>query len=296
MMEIRVLKYFLAVAREGNITKAAEILHITQPTLSRQLMQLEDELGAALFVRGKRKIILTEAGMLLKRRAEEIVSLSEKTELEISHQDNKVSGEIVLACGITEATKTMGQYIQKFKNIYPEVTFHVRNGNSDFIIENIDKGLVDIGFVLEPVNLEKLNFLKMNKVERYGILTKKNSFLAQKEYIMPEDLNGISLINTSRSETQNEFKKWMGSSYDQLHFAAISELTTTASILVSNNIGHAVVVEGSINYAANQELCFRPFYPELITTSLIVWKKYQSFSFTVSKFIDFLAKEIKENR
>ena len=134
-MEIRVLKYFLAVAREGNITKAAEILHITQPTLSRPLMQLDDELGAALFVRGKRKIILTEAGMLLKRRAEEIVSLSEKTELEISHQDNEVSGEIVLACGITEATKTMGQYIQKFKNIYPEVIFRVRNGNSDFIIE-----------------------------------------------------------------------------------------------------------------------------------------------------------------
>jgi len=295
-MEIRVLKYFLAVAREGNITKAAEILHITQPTLSRQLMQLEDELGAALFERGKRKIILTEAGMLLKRRAEEIISLSEKTEMEISYQDNEVSGDIVLACGITEATKTMGQYIQKFKSIYPDVSFHVRNGNSDFIIENIDNGLVDIGFVLEPVNLEKLNFLRMNKVERYGILTKKDSFLAQKEYIVPEDLKDVPLINTSRRETQNQFKKWMGSDYHQLNFVAISELTTTAAILVSNNIGHAIVVEGSINFAADEGLCFRPFYPELTTTSLIVWKKYQSFGFTVSKFIDFIEKEIKENR
>lgn len=295
-MEIRVLKYFLAVAREGNITKAAEILHITQPTLSRQLMQLEDELGAALFERGKRKIILTEAGMFLKRRAEEIISLSEKTEMEISYQDNEVSGDIDLACGITEATKTMGQYIQKFKSIYPDVSFHVRNGNSDFIIENIDNGLVDIGFVLEPVNLEKLNFLRMNKVERYGILTKKDSFLAQKEYIVPEDLKDVPLINTSRRETQNQFKKWMGSDYDQLIFVAVSELTTTAAILVSNNIGHAIVVEGSINFAADEGLCFRPFYPELTTTSLIVWKKYQSFGFTVSKFIDFLEKEIKENR
>lgn len=295
-MEIRVLKYFLAVAREGNITKAAEILHITQPTLSRQLMQLEDELGAALFERGKRKIILTEAGMLLKRRAEEIISLSEKTEMEISYQDNEVSGDIVLACGITEATKTMGQYIQKFKSIYPDVSFHVRNGNSDFIIENIDNGLVDIGFVLEPVNLEKLNFLRMNKVERYGILTKKDSFLAQKEYIVPEDLKDVPLINTSRRETQNQFKKWMGSDYHQLNFVAVSELTTTAAILVSNNIGHAIVVEGSINFAADEGLCFRPFYPELTTTSLIVWKKYQSFGFTVSKFIDFIEKEIKENR
>lgn len=296
-MEIRVLKYFLAVAREGNITKAAEILHITQPTLSRQLMQLEDELGAALFERGKRKIILTEEGMLLKRRAEEIISLSEKTEMEIGHQDNEVSGEIVLACGITEATKTMGQYIQKFKSIYPDVTFHVRNGNSDFIIENIDNGLIDIGFVLEPINLEKFNFLRMNKVERYGILTKKGSPLAQKEYIVPEDLKGIPLINTSRVETQNQFKKWIGSSnYHQLEFTAISELTTTAAILVSNNIGHAIVVEGSVNFAVDNDLCFKPFYPDLTTTSLIVWKKYQSFSFTVSKFIDFIEKEIKENR
>lgn len=296
-MEIRVLKYFLAVAREGNITKAAEILHITQPTLSRQLMQLEDELGAALFERGKRKIILTEEGMLLKRRAEEIISLSEKTEMEIGHQDNEVSGEIVLACGITEATKTMGQYIQKFKSIYPDVTFHVRNGNSDFIIENIDNGLIDIGFVLEPINLEKFNFLRMNKVERYGILTKKGSPLAQKEYIVPEDLKGIPLINTSRVETQNQFKKWIGSSnYHQLEFTAISELTTTAAILVSNKIGHAIVVEGSVNFAVDNDLCFKPFYPDLTTTSLIVWKKYQSFSFTVSKFIDFIEKEIKENR
>lgn len=296
IMEIRVLKYFLAVAREGNITKAADMLHITQPTLSRQLMQLEDELGAALFVRGKRKIILTEAGMLLKRRAEEIVSLSERTESEIGNQDNEVSGEIVLACGITEATNTMGEYIQKFKQLYPNVTFHVRNGNSDFIIESIENGLVDIGFVLEPVNLEKLNFLKMNKKEKYGILMKKDSPLSHKDYITCDNLKGIPLINTARIETQTQLKEWVGSDYNQLDFVAVSELTTIASILVSHNIGNAVVVEGSVNYAANQELCFKPFYPELTTTSLAVWKKYQSFNFTISKFIDFISKEIKENR
>lgn len=296
VMEIRVLKYFLAVAREGNITKAAEILHITQPTLSRQLMQLEDELGAALFVRGKRKIILTEAGMLLKRRAEEIVTLSEKTEFEIGHQNNEVSGEIVVACGLTEATKTMGQYIHKFTDIYPDVTFHVRNGNSDFIIENIDNGLVDIGFVLEPVNLEKLNFLKMNKIERYGLLTRNDSDLANKDFITVEDLKDVSLINTSRIETQNEFKKWIGKNDEELHVTAISELSTTASILVANNIGHAIVVEGSVNFAKDMSICFKPFYPELLTTSLMVWKKNQSSSYAVSKFIDFVSKEIKENR
>ena len=158
-MEIRVLKYFLTVAREGNITRAAELLHITQPTLSRQLMQLEDELGAVLFIRGKRKMVLTEEGMVLKRRAEEIIILSEKAELEVGSQSHDISGEIAIGCGVTEATQTMGKLIKKFSEIYPYVSFRIRNGNSDFILENIDNGLLDIGVVLEPVELEKLNFI-----------------------------------------------------------------------------------------------------------------------------------------
>mgnify|MGYP001852537485 FL=1 len=295
-MEIRVLKYFLAVAREGNITKAAEILHITQPTLSRQLMQLEDELGAALFIRGKRKMVLTDTGMLLKRRAEEIVSLSEKTELEISNQGNDVSGEIVLACGITEATNTMGKYIKKFKEMYPDVTFNMRNGNTDFIVEAIDNGLVDIGFIIEPVDLEKLNFLRMNKLETWGILMNKDAPLASKEYITVDDLLTIPLINTARVETQNQLKKWIGSDYERLNFAAVSELSTTAAILVENDIGYAIIIEGSIENVVGSNLCFRPLYPKMTTTSLVVWKKYQSFGFTITKFIDFISKEIKEKR
>lgn len=294
-MEIRVLKYFLAVAREGNITKAAEMLHITQPTLSRQLMQLEDELGAALFVRGKRKIILTDVGLLLKRRAEEIVSLSQKTELEISNQENAVIGEIVIACGITEATNTMAKYIKKFKQLYPDVTFRVRNGNSDYILEAIDNGVVDIGFVIEPVSLEKLNFIRMNTPERWGILMRKDSPLANKEYITASDLMKIPLINTARIETQNLIKRWMGDDYKKLNFVAVADLKTTASILVDNEIGYAIVIEGPIQEQYDH-LCFKPIYPYLSTSSLAVWKKYQSFGFTISKFIDFMSKEIKENR
>lgn len=296
-MEIRVLKYFLAVAREGNITRAAEILHITQPTLSRQLMQLEDELGTALFIRGKRKVLLTETGMLLKRRAEEIIDLSEKTELEIGNQTHEVTGEIVLACGITEATKTMGKYMKEFKSLYPQVTFRIRNGNSDVIAESIENGLVDIGFVLEPMNLEKFDFLRLNQPEIWGILMKKDSPLAQKDYVEVSDLKNLPLINTSRLETQNQFKEWIGEEqYQQLHFVAVSELTTTASILVSNDIGSAIVIQGSYHYVADDDLCFRPLFPQLTTNSLIIWKKYQSMSFTVSKFIDFLNKKIKEEQ
>lgn len=212
------------------------------------------------------------------------------------YQNNEIFGEIVVACGLTEATKTMGEYIRKFTDIYPDVTFHVRNGSSDFIIENIDNGLVDIGFVLEPVNLEKLNFLKMNKIERYGILTRTDSDLAKKDFITANDLKDVPLINTSRIETQNEFKKWIGKNDEELRVTAISELSTTASILVANNIGHAIVVEGSVNFVDDMGICFKPFYPELLTTSLMVWKKSQSSSYAVSKFIDFVSKEIKENR
>lgn len=292
-MEIRVLKYFLTVAREGNITRASELLHITQPTLSRQLMQLEDELGAALFIRGKRKMILTEEGMILKRRAEEIITLSEKTELEIGNQTHEISGEISIGCGITGATQIMAQLIKKFSEIHPKVTFHIINGNSDYIIENIDNGLLDIGFVLEPVELDKLNFVQLNEDEKWGILMKRNSPLAKKDSVLAGDLTNIELINSSRIETQKTFSNWYGKNYRSLNFIATSELTTTASILVKNDIGYAIVIEGSVNDTINNELCFKPLNPPLITHSLMVWKKYQSFSLTVSKFIDFASKEIQ---
>lgn len=293
-MEIRVLKYFLTVAREGNITRASELLHITQPTLSRQLMQLEDELGAALFIRGKRKMILTEEGMILKRRAEEIISLSQKAEMEIGNQNHEMSGEISIGCGITEATQMMGLLIKKFSQLHPHVTFHICNGNSDLITEKIDNGLIDIGFVLEPVELEKLNFIHLYVKERYGLLLKKDSSLAHKEFITRDDLMDIPLINSSRAGTQKALSEWYGYGYNQLHFCATSELTTTAAILVKNDIGNAVVIEGSVNEAAGDELKFIPFYPDLLTRSLLVWKKYKSFSLTVTKFIDFASKELKK--
>ena len=291
-MEIRVLKYFLTVAREGNITRAAELLHITQPTLSRQLMQLEEELGAALFIRGKRKMILTEEGMVLRRRAEEIISLAQKAEMEIGNQDHEVSGEISIGCGITEATQTMGKLIKKFSEMYPKVIFHIKNGNSDFVLENIDNGLLDIGFVLKPVELDKLNYIHLKAEERWGVLMKKDSPLAKKEKITAEDLMGIPLINSSRKETQNDFSNWVGKEFNLLNICATSELTTTASILVKNDIGYAIVIEGSANEVITNELCFRPLYPPLTTHSLMIWKKYQSFSLTVSKFIDFVSKQM----
>lgn len=295
-MELRVLKYFLTVAREENITHAAELLHITQPTLSRQLMQLEDELGVSLFLRGKRKIVLTEAGMILKRRAEEMMILAEKTELEIGSQNGEVNGEIMISCGITDATQTLGNLIKEFHNIYPQSIFHIRNGASDFTLEKIDSGLIDIGVVLEPVSLEKLNFIRLNKKERWGILMKKNSSLAQNDYITSLDLRDVPLINPSRPIIKGYFRDWYGEGYDQLSFAASSELSTTAAMLVRNDMGYAIVIEGAIHELLGSDLCFKPLYPELTSHSLFVWKKYQSLSLTLSKFIEFLSQSVKDRQ
>ena len=282
-MEIRVLKYFLVVAQEENITRAAEILHITQPTLSRQMMQLEDELQTSLFVRGKRSLTLTPNGMLLKRRAEEIVALSEKTENEICQKS--IGGKITLACGITQAAQTMGAYMKAFKEQYPEVSFSVRNGNTDFIVENIDNGLVDIGFVIEPVDLTKLQSIELPQPEKWGILMTPDSPLASLPAITPMDLVHVPLINSARLETQNQFKGWMGDLYDQLEFMAEAELTSIAAVLVKHRLGSAIVLEDPNIYT---DLIFKPLQPALTTRSLVVWKKYVSFSPTISKFIEFL--------
>lgn len=244
-MEIRVLKYFLTVSQIGNITKAAEILHITQPTLSRQLMQLEDDLGVSLFDRSNKKMALTEMGLLLKQRAEEIVALADKTEAEIIHQNQQIMGEITIATGITDAAQLMGKLIKQFSDMYPEVTFNINIGNGDKIVEGIDKGIIDIGFILEPVNCDKLNYIYLNHPERYGLLLKKSDPLAKKDVIQVKDLNNIKLINTGRPGTQQTFKTWVGKDYQNLNFVATSELVDSASILVQNDFGVAIVLEGA---------------------------------------------------
>ncbi|WP_347564850.1 LysR family transcriptional regulator [Clostridium intestinale] len=179
-MEIRVLKYFLTVTRVENITKAAELLHITQPTLSRQLMQLEEELRAQLFLRGKNKITLTEEGMLLKRRVEEIIDLADKTEREFSEQDDLIGGEVFIGAAEINSMHVLADVIQGFREKYPRVKYNLHSGNADDVKEKIDKGLIDIGLLLEPVNIEKYDFIRLPQKETWGLLMSKDSPLAQK--------------------------------------------------------------------------------------------------------------------
>lgn len=289
-MELRVLKYFLAVAREANITRAAEILNITQPTLSRQLMQLEDELDAQLFIRGKNKITLTDKGMLLRRRAEEIVDLADKAEREFLHDDELIAGEIFIGSGETNAMHSLAKLMKDFHDLYPQVQYNIYSGNADDIKEKIDKGLIDIGLLAEPVDISKYDFIRLKEKEAWGILMRKDDILANKDHVTAEDLINKPLISSRRSSVQNEIFNWFGDEYDKLNIISTFNLILNAAVMVEEGLGYAFSFENLININEESNLCFKPLSPKVETGTVMVWKKHQVFSNATSKFID----EIKE--
>lgn len=284
-MDFRVLKYFLTVAREENITRAAQYLHITQPTLSRQLMQLEQDLGVTLFIRSNHNIILTNEGMLLKRRAEEMLDLYEKTREELSGGKQKLSGKIAIGFGETQSIIELSKIIAGFHKKYPEVTFDFHTGIASDVKERIESGLTDIGLLIEPVEISKYNFIKMPRREKWCALIKKDSSLAQKDRITPKDLIGVPLIAAKRKSVQNELENWFGEYYKKLTIIATSNVSySNRSIMVANNMGAALVHEFP---CANDAVCLRPLYPELSNGSFLVWKKNQTNSLLINTFIDF---------
>lgn len=292
-MELRVLKYFLAVAREENITKAAEFLHITQPTLSRQLMQLEEELNTTLFIRGKNHIVLTDEGMLLRRRAEEIVDLANKTEKEFMQLDDLVAGEIFIGSGETYAMHDLAKIIKEFKSEYPQVKYQIYSATADDIKERIDKGLIDIGLLTEPVDIEKYEFARLNYREVWGILAPKDSHLAKLNTVKPDDIINLPLLTTRRAIVQNEIANWFGEEYEHLDIVATYNLIYNAAIMVEEGIGYAICLEKLVNITANSNLCFIPFEPRLETGTVVVWKKHQIFSPATAKFIEKIKLSLK---
>ena len=286
IMEFRVLKYFLMVAREENITKAAALLHLTQPTLSRQLMQLEAELGVKLFHRSKHSIILTEDGMLLKRRAQEIVSLSDKTVQELSHKEDVLSGEIAIGCGETKNMLFLSEQIKKFRQKYPLVQFSIHSAIADDIKERIEKGILDIGLLMEPVDIGKYEFIRMPQKEKWGILVRKDSELAAKESINPKDLTNVPLIMVKRELVKNELASWFGDYYEELQITATYNLILNAASMVERGVG--VVLCFDLGATFYEDLCFIPLAPTLETGSVLVWKKNQTLGAATSQFMRYL--------
>lgn len=294
-MELRVLRYFLTVAQEGNITKAAEILHITQPTLSRQLAQLEEELGIRLFIRGKKQITLTEEGFLLQMRAQEIVGLVDKTESEFTNCQAKVGGIVSIGCVESIGTLILPELLSSFARNYPNVKFDIYNGYGDDIKDKIDKGLVDIGFVLEPIETSKYSFIRLNQREVWGVLMRRDDILASKKFISLEDIKTFSLIIPRRSAVKNEIENWFSEVTDEINIFATYNLLSNVTLLVEKGLGYAVCLQGALSLRDNTETCFVPLIPERSTQSVLIWKKNYIFNSATSLFINMAKRIAKEN-
>lgn len=292
-MELRVMHYFLMVVYEENITSAAEKLHITQPTLSRQMMQLEEELGVQLFRRGKRKIALTSEGLLLKRRAEEILDLTNRTEKELKQQKPLMNGEIAIGGGETQFMRLLAEHIKRFSLDYPQVTYKFYSADADEIKDRANKGLLDICLLTEPVDVEKFDFLRIPQKEKWGVLMRKDSPLAQNAEINPDDLLPYPILVAGRSIVRNELANWFGDAYDRLNIIGSYNLIYNAAIMVEADLGYALCLEKLIPDSEDGPLCFRLLDPVLETGVVIAWKKYQTFPPVVAKFIEELKNAFK---
>lgn len=285
-MELRILQYFLAVVREENISRAAEVLHVTQPTLSRQMAQLEEELGTQLFIRGKH-LTLTDAGVMLRHRAEEVVSLMDKIETEIQNQ-NEIGGVISIGSGGLNASHMLPAVMDGFRKKYPKVQYQLYTNSAEYIKEQLEQGLLDIGLLLEPIDITKFDYIRMNNQEKWGLLLRTGHPLAKKGYITKEDLIGEPLITTSRESVQKELENWFGDSLSKLDIFATYNIITNVAMLVEGGVASALTLEGAVNLFDCDRMVFRPLYPELSMTSVLAWKKFQPNFGVVGHFIEYL--------
>ncbi len=284
-MEIRVLRYFLTVAREGGINRAAEVLHITQPTLSRQMAALEEELGVRLFQRGARRIALTNEGMLLRRRAEEILSLVDKTQRELIEQDAQIEGRIVIGCGELAAVGLLPELIAAFHQVYPLVTFDLFTATADTVREQMEKGLVDIGILMEPIDIEKFDFIRLERRERWVVLMRPEDPLARKEGIRPGDLAGKPLILPARANVRNELSNWFGEGLCPEQILFTSNFATNGALMVQAGLGYSIVVEGAIPFWDPAQIASRPLEPEILSNCVYAWKRSQPLTPAVEQFV-----------
>ena len=281
-MEFRTLKYFLTVAREENITRAAALLHLTQPTLSRQLMQLEEELGVKLFRRGKYRVSLTEDGMLLRRRAQEIVELAEKTEQEFQRQEGELAGAISIGTGESNSMTALSRRMAGFRREHPLVRFHIYSATADEIQERLEKGLLDLGMLMEPVDIGRYEFVRLPRRDRWGVWVDQGHPLAGKASVTPEDLLGVPLLLPRRERVQRELSGWFGDKFDEVEVAATYNLILNAANMIRNGVGIAL---GFLLGNLSDDLRFIPLSPALETGSVLVWKKDQAFSPTAAAFL-----------
>lgn len=290
-MELRVLQYFLAVAREQNISAAAQSLHLTQPTLSRQLKELEEELGKQLMIRGSRKITLTEDGMLLRKRAEEILELVDRTEKEVMRSDDTVSGDIYIGTGETDGVRQIARTAKRIQESCPGIRFHIVSGDAVDVCERLDKGLLDFGVLLGDIDKIKYCYMDLPMKDTWGVLMRKDSPLARRDTVFPRDLWDKPLILSRQMDNKSGLYRWLGKEPSELHTVATYNLIYNASLMVDEGMGYAFTLDKLVNTTGGN-LCFRPLQPRLELGMYLVWKKSQIFSKAAELFLKSLQEQL----
>lgn len=294
MIETRLLQYFLAVARELNITKAAETLFIAQPTLSKQMMELEQQLGKQLFIRGKRKLTLTDEGEFLRSRAQEILELMGNTEDAFHTEKTMLSGHITIGCGETVAMDRIASLLADFHESYPGVQLHTHSGDADIVLERLDKGLVDMGLLLGPVRQEKYDYLNLHQKDVYGLLMPADCELAAQEAINIDQLKSLPMIMAEQTFSGHQELEWFGSDYSVMNVVATYNLIYNATFLVEHGIGYALCLDRLVN-TQGRNLTFRPIVPELSVDLYIVTKKHQTLSPAAKIFLNMLKSVLQDS-
>ncbi len=295
-MDIRVLKYFIAIAKEGSITKAANTLHLTQPTLSRQIKDLETELGQQLLIRTNHNVTLTPEGLILRKRAEEAIDLLEKAKNEIKTAKNTISGEIFIGSGETDVIKSIADIIKEIRQEYPKIIFNLYSGNLEDVTEKLDRGLLDFGIIMSPCDILKYDNILLPEKDTWGIVMRKDSHLSVKTSVTLEDLESVPLIlarKVFRSYPQNnEFYKWFNEKKEKLEIAATHNLFYNAAVMAERGVGYVLTLNNLVNTSKTGSLCFRPLKPALEVSWDIIWKKNQIFSPAAKLFLEKLQEKI----
>ncbi len=285
-MDIRTMQYYLAVVREGTISAAAEALHVAQPSLSRQMKELEEELGASLFVRGNRKITLTEEGMILRKRAEEMVRLMQMTEEEISQIKNHISGSVRIGAGESYSFHYLSRTAASIVRDHPDIRFHITSGDTQDLMDELNDGLIDFAVIFTEVDHSIYQSIQLPAEDGFGVLMPKDCPLAQKKEIHLSDLKGLPVIVSRASEPYFTGSKELSS----LSIVATYNLIYNASLLVEDGLGYAICFDRLINTTGDSRLCIKPLVPRITNAGNLIWKKYQVFSPAVQLFIDRIRK------
>ncbi len=291
-MEIRVLKYFLEVAREESITRAASHLHISQPTLSKQLKELEQELDKKLFVRSNYSIKLTDEGMLLRKRAEDILEMVDKTTAEFQSLGNVTGGDVYIGCAESHLVRHLAKAIKNFKKEYPGLRFHIQSGNTEQVTERLDRGLLDMAFIVEPPNLSHYNYIEIPGTDIWGILMLKTHPLCKKDNISIDDLSGMDIICSEQS-MKADIPRWCGQKADVFNHIGSTNLFYNGTLFVKEGLGCMPTFKHLADIGADSELTFRPLFPKLENKMYLIWKKYQVFTPIADLLIKSIVKQLQ---